>query len=305
MQIDFTAYDKAGNAINYKDAQNVLILDKKNPDLKVSYDNNEVVNSNYYAKKRTMSIQVTEKNFDPENMNLSFTAETIARESIPNCKALLGKKEVKVSELSEEMKKAQYWKTDGDVHTASITWQEDAHYRIQIQAIDLSQRSSKGISHDFWIDTKKPNGLEIKYSTPLLEKVLEKITFGYYKSSVNVTFIAKDVTAGVQTLDWKYTKEKSSSARNLGEQEGTIPSSKIVYSDYGRTATAKVRLTGKEAKQYRGNISFSVTDKAGNSRTFQDKENRIVVDTISPTMKVDYTPINQSGKKHILMGRRF
>ena len=51
---------------------------------------------------------------------------------------------------------------------------------------------------------------------------------------------------------------------------------------------AELTLTASQAKQYRGNISFTVYDKAGNSTSTTDDGNVFVVDTISPTMTVKY-----------------
>lgn len=130
------------------------------------------------------------------------------------------------------------------------------------------------------IDTETPYDLKVEYSKPLLKKILEKITFGFYKSSVTLRFTAADDASGLAYLDWTYKREAEQSETNLETESGT----KLEFNN----GEAILTLTASEEKQYRGNISFTVYDKAGNSTSATDDGNVFVVDTISPTMTVEY-----------------
>ena len=149
---------------------------------------------------------------------------------------------------------------------------------------------------DFVIFKSAPQNLTITYSEShsLWEDVLSAITFGYYKPYVKVTITAEDINAGIDYFNWTYTKQDGTSAVNKVEETGQINAQDIVYSNNGKTALASFTLTAEQAAQYRGNISFTATDKAGNTSTaLRDDGCIVVVDTIAPTRTVEYSPAKQ------------
>lgn len=170
---------------------------------------------------------------------------------------------------------------------------EDLHY---VYLKDKTTRKiCAGIELKIKIDTVAPNtdDMTISYSGSIVDKILSTITFGYYNPDVTVTFTAEDETSGLAYLDWKYTKEANASDVNLAEESG-----RLTFDENGQ---AELILTASEVKQYRGNISFTVTDKAGNtSDTKTDDGHVIVIDTITPNCSVSYDdPLNiHDGKKY-------
>ena len=129
------------------------------------------------------------------------------------------------------------------------------------------------------VDSVNPADLKVEYVTSPINTLLEAITFGFYNPSVTLRFTAADDTSGLDYLDWTYTREAGQSETNLETEEGTL-----TFAD----GKAELTLTASQAKQYRGNISFTVYDKAGNSNSATDNGNVFVVDTISPIMTVKY-----------------
>lgn len=129
------------------------------------------------------------------------------------------------------------------------------------------------------VDSVNPADLKVEYVTSPINTLLEAITFGFYNPSVTLRFTAADETSGLDYLDWTYTLEAGQSETNLETEKGTL-----TFAD----GKAELTLTASQAKQYRGNISFTVYDKAGNSTSATDDGNVFVVDTISPTMTVKY-----------------
>lgn len=129
------------------------------------------------------------------------------------------------------------------------------------------------------VDSVNPADLKVEYVTSPINTLLEAITFGFYNPSVTLRFTAADETSGLDYLDWTYTREAGQSETNLETEKGTL-----TFAD----GKAELTLTASEEKQYRGNISFTVYDKAGNSTSATDDGNVFVVDTISPTMTVKY-----------------
>lgn len=161
----------------------------------------------------------------------------------------------------------------------------------------VTQGITDRIALNVKIDTVEPDTSKMKmsYSESVLDKVLSTITFGYYNPDVTVTFTAEDETSGLAYLDWKYTKEANASDVNLTDESGHITS-------FDKNGQAVLTLTASEVKkQYRGNISFTVTDKAGNTSDVKtDDDHVIVIDTIAPNCSVSYAdPLNShDGKKY-------
>ncbi|MGN0141898.1 MAG: hypothetical protein ACI4AD_06690, partial [Roseburia sp.] len=124
--------------------------------------------------------------------------------------------------------------------------------------------------------------------------IISKITFGYYQPKVTVKLYADDVTSGIDYMEWSYQRAEGASTVNVKNTSGKIERNKLSFSNNGRTAMGKITLTAGEAKQYRGNITFSVTDMAGNtSKNKTDEGEIIVVDSISPIRTVTYSTAKQ------------
>ncbi len=158
-----------------------------------------------------------------------------------------------------------------------LTQGTEAHY------IYVKDKTTKqifaGIEINIKIDTVNPHDLKVEYAKSPLDEFLEVITLGFYNPSVTLRFTAADDTSGLDYLAWTYTREAEQSETNLETETGTL-----TFAD----GKAELTLTASQAKQYRGNISFTVYDKAGNSTSTTDDGNVFVVDTISPTMTVKY-----------------
>lgn len=213
MQIDFTAYDRAGNYTNYQDLQNAIVLDKKAPEISVDYDNNASMNGNYYRKKRNATITVKETHFDAKRVFITVDASDSAGNACRDLNVFLGKdkKAVTVSELSEEVKKEEYWTDD---HKLILTYEENAHYHISIQAEDMSGNLSAIHEEDFWIDTEQPNGLEVRYNVPVASKQKGEIVKNYYSDKIEITISAKDDESEIDYLEWRYTSTESGESSN-------------------------------------------------------------------------------------------
>lgn len=154
----------------------------------------------------------------------------------------------------------------------------EAHY---IYVKDKTTRQiSAGIEINIKIDTEIPHDLKVEYAKSPIDEFLEVITLGFYNPSVTLRFTAADDASGLAYLDWTYKREAEQSETNLETESGT----KLEFNN----GEAILTLTASEEKQYRGNISFTVYDKAGNSTSATDDGNVFVVDTISPTMTVEY-----------------
>ncbi|MDY5912420.1 MAG: hypothetical protein SPJ62_10555 [Inconstantimicrobium porci] len=144
------------------------------------------------------------------------------------------------------------------------------------------------------IDTEAPKTetLKITYSESIIDKFIEYVTFGYYNPSVKVKFTAEDETSGIDHFNWTYNRESGASESNVESKSGQV----VAAIEDGKP-TGTLVLTANEAEQFRGNISFTATDKAGLESEKVKGDKLIVVDTISPKCNMEYTsPVQTIGK---------
>lgn len=96
-------------------------IDKTLPAISVSYGNNNAGNGRYFAAPRTATIVVTEHNFDVSRVVFTQTASLEGRP-------------VSVPPVS--------WSSNGDVHTATITYNNDGDYAFDVTMMDMAGNES-------------------------------------------------------------------------------------------------------------------------------------------------------------------
>ncbi len=271
--------DLSGNEMKTYKSQHIVV-DRSIPSVEVVYDNYSASNGKYYNAPRTATIMVTERYMLARDVNFKFTAKDVTGAPVNI-----------TTDYNKYLKQDSSWTKNGNVYEAKITFDQDAHYNFTFDCADMAGNKAETFnSGDFVIDQTLPQNLKISYSYSNFRTVINSITFLYFNPSVTVTLTAEDVTAGVDHFDWAYYRESGASSVNASSERGTITD--LTYSDGGRVARGSFDLPeGDTVEQYRGNISFTATDRASNeSDTFEDKETVIVVDTISPTRSVEFSP---------------
>jgi hypothetical protein len=116
--------DMAGNAgQGYSSGE--FVIDKTAPVVDVTWDNNDARNGNYYKNVRTATITVRERNFDASRFNVSGGS-------------LSG------------------WSSNGDIHTARVTF-GDGEHKLTVSGADLAGNQSNTYdSGSFIVDTVSP-----------------------------------------------------------------------------------------------------------------------------------------------------
>lgn len=162
---------------------------------------------------------------------------------------------------------------------------------------------------DIKIDSVAPDANNMTVNIKDLN-IIEKLgsRFGFYNPEAEIEFTVEDETAsdesGMKKFTWYYTKDVNSAASITADKSGDITPT---FKDGKYVATLKIQAS--EIETYRGNISFTATDKAGNeSAEKHDKDNIIiVVDKINPVMSAEfklcdtdgnYNPVNTNGIIH-------
>lgn len=290
-QVGIAGYqDRSGNEMKYKDGyiSNIITVDTTAPELKVTYDNNDVITNadeDYYQADRTATVQVTDRNFRPSEVDFKVEAKNIKDEVVKEYQNLNSWDDWSLVEGTT------------DTWEAEVSFNVDARYHVTFDYTDLAGHElTKNWDEKFVVDKTKPE-ISVKYSNEVKtwKKVLNAITFGYYtyQANLKVTLTAKDETAGVDYIEWAYNQEENTSKINKDKIEEKVLHDELKFSDDKSTATTTFTLTASETEQFRGSMSYSVTDKANRSKS--EKEDNIIriVDNIAPIVDISYTPVDK------------
>lgn len=267
-------------------APTAFTIDNTDPVVEISYDDTNAVesatNAGYFTGSRKLIIKVTEHNFNAAE--LDFT-EFIGMNVVGA--------DVEVSEIAAIItyfKTPASWAREGNISTATYTFDDegtDANYAIEINYDDLAGNAAAKETSAFCLDNTKPYVVaddEISYSASILDTILNAITFGFYKAEMEVTITAYDETAGIDFFTYSYTLGDDKHQGYDGKSNIIIPNNDITFTEGGKKATAKFKIP----EQFCGYVSFTATDKSGNtSEQFTDVK-RIAVDNVKPTVDVEW-----------------
>lgn len=277
--------DRAGKKMTSYTSE-IIVVDKKKPVIEFEYKN--YTDS---ATPQVATIKITEHNFRASDIEVETIAKNIAGTDVTS------------SDLQRYLSKCE-WTSVGDVHTATISNKFiDAIYELTFNYKDLALNAATEVKTGaFIVDRTAPKTSEmsISYSTSLLEKMLSAITFGFYNPSVDVTFTAHDSVSGIDYFTWSYEKEAGVSDTNVASYADTKLVAIQDTTDKTKY-TATVTLPKNVAEQIRGGVAFTATDKYNNtSNKLTDRNHVLIVDTIAPTMNVEYTASDNSfgGKEY-------
>lgn len=225
--------DLAGNKGNTYSSEK-FVIDKTNPVVEVSFDNNNVENGNYYKNSRVATIKVHEKNFN-ENLVKVSTKGTVSG-----------------------------WSHKGNIHTATVSFDKDGEYDLSVVATDLAGNVSNTFnSGKFIVDKTKPtisvtgvqNGISYKKNNSFVVKVGDT-----YIDTKRSSVTLKGRVNGNIKLKGEFN-EKTGEFTFEG-----VPKDKKFDDLY----TLKVVVYDKAGNVSEKNISFSI-NRYGSSYSFSDK----------------------------------
>lgn len=141
FSIEYT--DLAGNkctTVNYADGTvsgTEFTVDKTIPVITVTYDNNNALNGNYFKASRKATIVINEHNFSKDRVNVVLNASDNGQNI----------------EISFDGK----WIDNGDTHTSTINYQQDALYSFDISCKDMAGNDAEDYKQDkFYVDKTAP-----------------------------------------------------------------------------------------------------------------------------------------------------
>lgn len=226
------------NALNTSTYQTEVSIDITPPRIEVLYDINDPRNGKYYNNRRTATIRVYERNFDPSLVNLD----------IKGGNAQVGSWQIgSLSGIS-----------DDNVNTLTIVFDEDADYSFTFNLTDgAGNRAEYNQVDEFTIDQTLPT-----------------IDVVYDKSLVNGKYINEDRTATITINEHNFDPNEVDIKINASlDGKAITPPSISNWSSLGDKHVATV--TFSDDGDYDFTIDY--TDKAGNSaQTFE--ENGFTID---------------------------
>ncbi len=240
--------DKASAEVKYGEsiAPTAFVLDKTAPTISVSYDNNSAANGKFFNAHRTATIVVKEHNFDVNRVIINGTASLNgAAKAFP----------------------AVAWTSNGDVHTAIISYNEDADYTFAISMDDMAGNAITDASVNYGTSVAAK---EFTVDTEIAKPVISNPTNGKpYQQEVPVNISSTDVNLEncVATL-LKTGREKDENDNWKWVKDFRVDNV-INLSNDGQTSSFSINDIFEHERLNDGiyTLKIDVADKAGNTQS--------------------------------------
>lgn len=262
--------DKAGRASGAVDYGNSLApmkftVDITEPQVTVSYDNNNAANGNYYNETRVATIQVKEHNFEVSRVNFVVTATDNGQQAA-------------LPALSN-------WVTNGDTHTATVVYDKDALYTFDFDYTDKAGNKAADIPIDtFYVDMTAPKVSITNIVDESANSGDGNIGFSITATDTNFDVFTPVLTAVVKEGD-KFVEKQISGGG---------------FSNIGNGQVFTIRNVDLDGI-YR--IACTVVDKAGNAYTevsLQNKDGSTYVEQRTAADTLATFSVNRQGSAYEL-----
>ncbi len=250
-----------------------IVIDRTAPQVKVTFDNNDVKNGKYFSKQRTATITVEDDNFlFFENSFVQYTIDDKGeKHDNENKMVALTTKDFEGNAFDASNEATPEVKISKDEQSATITFAGDAMYTFEKtnQFTDLAGNEAEWTyedgtqsPNDFGVDKSAPVPLTIKYSggglSGTLNDLMSQFTGGIvvFREKVNVTIEAKDIHSGINRVDYSAPVDPDAQEAGLqGVAKDTADNSA------GNKATFKVENFVVPA-EYRGKVEATAYNNA-------------------------------------------
>lgn len=113
-------------------------IDKINPEISVSFDNNSAVNGKYYSSARTATVTVTEHNFQEGLISIAPSSGAGTGSSVANASVAS-------------------WSHDGDTHVVRVSFPGDGVYSLAVSGADCADNAMTSYTcPEFVVDNTDP-----------------------------------------------------------------------------------------------------------------------------------------------------
>ena len=243
--------DNAGNSS--KETISVFSVDMTNPEIKVEYNNNDVLHEKYYKEPRTATITITERNFSEEGVELLITGDGVKKgewqhHAEGGCNGTVH--------------------TDSCAYTCDIVFDEDGEYTLGVNCTDLAgNKGTYGQTDEFVIDLTAPLVM-VTYDNN------SAINGSYYKEGRVGTIDIEEVNFDEEETIVTVTAQRQAQAID-------VPAvSAFTKNEYHNRATIFYEQDGDYT------FDIKVTDLAGNEAEIFTPE-EFTIDTTPPELFVE------------------
>ena len=221
-----------------------LMIDRTAPTISVKYDNNSADSDKYFDKDRTATITITEHNFDPAKVEAIVTVNGTVSDK-----------------FNADLKKAESWKSEGDVHTAKITFSDNADYTFSISCTDKAGHVTENNSVTFAEGSVATGEFTIDKTAP-------KIEVAYDNNSVkNGKYFKADRTATITITEHNFDVSRVKAVITDKNATDTVSDYAAYLSDLKNWTADGDKHTATITFSVDADYTFSIscTDKAGNA----------------------------------------
>lgn len=213
-------YDLSNNRCMSANQTVEFTVDKIAPTVDVAFDNNDVLNGKYYKAGRTATITVVEHNFDPSLISISTNG------------AISG------------------WSSNGDVHTATVSFLSDGVYNLSVSGQDLAGNTMNPYAADeFVVDLTAPSisisGVEDHHA--------------YNGQVAPVISFSDEANFDASTIEYTLVGNKVGAVSYDASQAAEGNGATVTFADFEHVITVDDIYT----------LSATVRDMAGNEYTTQ------------------------------------
>lgn len=295
-----------------------FILDGTAPTVDVKYSSEKSVRENeYFNSKRTMTLTITERNFDESTLKFDLisdgeTKKGLTKEELTENGLTIKKTEDKESEVNEEKR------TDARKIVYEIEFNNDGFYQLIPYLIDLAGNEYKGSNEseitkyqEFCIDKTAPE-VTVTYND-YNDNELKLHNDKYFNQQRTATVTITERNFDANDLEFTLIRDGNeqrymgfSALKDAMDKLGDCAVTEIKDSE---EKTAKQKHTdereytfsitfGKEKEDHDYAISVKATDLAGNSNSSVTDKNigaetvatgeEFTVDMVAPTLDVQY-----------------
>ena len=221
-----------------------LMIDRTAPAVSVKYDNNSADSDKYFDKDRTATITITEHNFDPAKVEAIVTVNGTVSDK-----------------FNADLKKAESWKSEGDVHTAKITFSDNADYTFSISCTDKAGHVTENNSVTFAEGSVATGEFTVDKTAP-------KIEVAYDNNSVkNGKYFKADRTATITITEHNFDVSRVKAVITDKNATDTVSDYAAYLSDLKNWTADGDKHTATITFSVDADYTFSIscTDKAGNA----------------------------------------
>lgn len=264
ISVNVVMTDRAGNTSKNSVKFSV---DNTAPTVTVTYDDDKSPADNgfptFYKAPRTATITVTERNFDPNAVQLDIKS-VHSDKNIPDTSSL---------EWTEHRVNDDY-RTDGDTHTATITFEADDDYTLAVASCkDLAGRECASFTYEGKSDP----------TLFTIDKTAPTVTVSYdNNASMNGNYFKADRIATITVTEHNFDAGRVTVNGNATDNGASAAFPGLVWtSDNGDIHTATIHY----AADAHYTFSIDITDKAGNTISNQAQA-EFYVDKTAPTLEI-------------------